>query len=400
MGARELNKRFKAMPTTSKTDYYELLGVSKKASTKDIRSAFRKLARKYHPDLNPGDKSAEEKFKQLQEAYDVLSDAKKRQMYDQYGFYSENIPQGGPSGGGYEGGDPGVNFDFGGFDFGGGGGAGTGAGGGSFRDLFSQFFRGGRGTGMEPEQEAGGDLEYQVEIDFWDAVRGAVKKLSITRLDTCEACHGTGAVGSPQSCTACGGTGTTQQNAGKMRFNVPCTRCGGTGKLRTMCKNCHGEGRIRRQETVDVRIPAGVANGARLRVPGKGNAGTMGAPAGDLYLRIVVRPHEFFERRGNDLYTKIPVTVAEATLGAKIEVPTIDGRSLVRIPPGTNSGKTLRLKEKGVPGPRNETRGDQYAEIQVVVPQPTDERVRNLMKELEELSPEDPRQNLFSKAGV
>jgi molecular chaperone DnaJ len=185
-----------------------------------------------------------------------------------------------------------------------------------------------------------------------------------------------------------------------MRFNVPCTRCGGTGKLRTMCRACNGEGRVRRTETVDVRIPAGVASGARLRVPGKGNAGTMGAPPGDLYLRILVKPHEFFERRGNDLYTKIPVTVPEATLGAKIEVPTIDGRSLVRIPPGTDSGKTLRLKEKGVPGARNNTRGDQYAEIQVIVPKPTDERVRNLMKDLETLDPEDPRQNLFSKAGV
>ena len=158
-----------------------------------------------------------------------------------------------------------MNFDFGGFDFGGGGGSGSGAAGsgGSFRDLFSQFFKGGRGGGMEPEQEVGGDLEYQVEIDFWDAVRGAVKKLSITRMDTCETCHGTGAVGSPQTCTACGGTGTIQQAAGKMRFNVPCTRCGGTGKLRTMCRTCNGEGRVRRTETIDVRIPAGVASGAR-----------------------------------------------------------------------------------------------------------------------------------------
>lgn len=392
------------MATTAKTDYYELLGVPKKASSKDIRTAFRKLARKYHPDLNPGDKSSEEKFKQLQEAYDVLSDAKKRQMYDQYGFYSDNLPQGGgpSSHGGEEDDDARVNFDFGGFDFGGGGGSGAGpaGSGGSFRDLFSQFFKGGRGGEMEPEQEPGGDLEYQVEIDFWDSVRGAVKKLSITRMETCETCHGTGAVGSPQTCTACGGTGTIQQAAGKMRFNVPCTRCGGTGKLRTMCRTCNGEGRVRRTETVDVRIPAGVASGARLRVPGKGNAGTMGAPPGDLYLRILVKPHEFFERRGNDLYTKIPVTVPEATLGAKIEVPTIDGRSLVRIPPGTDSGKTLRLKEKGVPGARNSTRGDQYAEIQVVVPKPTDERVRTLMKDLETLDPEDPRQNLFSKAGV
>jgi molecular chaperone DnaJ len=387
------------MATTTKQDYYELLGVPRKAGAKDIRAAFRKLARKYHPDLNPGDKSSEEKFKQLQEAYDVLSDSKKRQMYDQYGFYSDNLPPGGPGGAGGHGGEPDVNFDFGGFDFGGGSGATGGSS--SFRDLFSQFFSGGRGgAGMEPEHEPGGDLEYQIEIDFWDAVRGAVKKLSITRLDTCETCRGTGAVGSPQTCTACGGTGTIQQAAGKMKFNVPCTRCGGTGKLRTLCKTCHGEGRVRRSETIDVRIPAGVANGGRVRVPGKGNSGTMGAPAGDLYLRVVVKPHEFFERRGDDLYTKIPVTVSEATLGAKIEVPTIDGRSLVRIPPGTNSGKTLRLKEKGVPSARNGARGDQYVEIQVVVPPPTDERVRNLMKELESVAPGDPRKDLFSKAGV
>ena len=386
------------MATTTKQDYYELLGVPRKASAKDIRTAFRKLARKYHPDLNPGDKSSEEKFKQLQEAYDVLSDSKKRAMYDQYGFYSEHGPAGGP---GYSSeGDQGeaINFDFGGFDFGSGGASG---GGGSFRDLFSQFFSGGgRGRATEEESEPGSDLEYQIEIDFWDAVRGAVKKLQITRLDTCETCHGTGAIGSPQTCTVCGGKGTIQQTAGKMKFNVPCNRCGGTGKLRTICKTCNGEGRLRRNETIDVRIPAGVANGGRVRVPGKGNSGTMGAPAGDLYLRVVVRPHEFFERRGDDIYTKIPITVSEATLGAKIEVPTIDGRALVRIPPGTNSGKTLRLREKGVPSARTGSRGDQYVEIQVVVPPPTDERVRNLMKELESIAPEDPRKDLLTKAGV
>ncbi len=387
------------MPTTTKHDYYELLGVSRKANAKEIRAAFRKLARKYHPDLNPGDKSSEEKFKQLQEAYDVLSDTQKRQMYDQHGFYSENFQGGGPA----PSADPDdarVNFDFGGFDFGGSapGASGSGSSGSSFRDLFSQFFRGGRGAEMEQEQEAGGDLEYQIEIDFWDAVRGAVKKISITRMETCEACHGTGAVGSPQTCTACGGTGTIAQAAGKMRFNVPCTRCGGTGKLRTMCKTCGGEGRVRRTETIDVRIPAGVASGSRVRVPGKGNAGTMGAPAGDLYLRVEVKPHPFFERQGNDLHVKVPVTVSEATLGAKIEVPTIDGRSLVRIPPATNSGSTLRLREKGVPSARDGSRGDQYVEIQVVVPKPTDERVRKLMKELENIEPENPRKDLFAKA--
>ena len=351
--------------------------------------------------MNPGDKASEEKFKQLQEAYDVLSDTKKRQMYDQYGFYSDNIPAGGPSGGGQDSGNENVNFDFGGFDFGGqqGGGAGS-AGGSNFRDLFSQFFGGRAGGAGGPEEEPGGDLEYQIEIDFKDSVRGAVKKLQITRLDSCETCHGTGAIGTPTTCTTCNGTGSVQQTAGKMRFNVPCSRCGGTGKLRQVCKTCGGEGRVRRTETIEVRIPVGVANGSRVRVPGKGNAGTMGASAGDLYLRVVVRPHEFFERRGNDLYTKIPVTVPEASLGAKIEVPTIDGRALVRIPPATNSGKTLRLKEKGVPNARNGTRGDQYVEIQIVVPEPADERVRDVMKTLEEIAPNDPRKDLFAKAGV
>jgi molecular chaperone DnaJ len=386
------------MATSTKQDYYEILGVPRKATAKDIRTSFRKLARKYHPDLNPGDKAAEEKFKQLQEAYDILSDAKKRQMYDQYGFYSDNVPTG-DYGAGNDASDQGVNFDFGGFDFG--GAQQTGGSGSSFRDLFGQFFGGrGRGATMEPEVEPGGDLEYQIEIPFWDAVRGSVMKLQVTRLDACDNCHGTGAIGTPQTCTTCNGTGSIQQTAGKMRFNVPCNRCGGTGKLRTACRVCGGEGRVRKTESIDVRIAAGVDNGGRVRVPGKGNAGTMGASAGDLYLRVMVKPHEFFERRGNDLYIKVPVTVAEASLGAKVEVPTIDGRSLVRIPPGTNSGRTLRLKEKGVPSVRGGVRGDEYVEIQVVVPEPTDERVRNLMKELEEIAPADPRKDLFAKAGV
>src|SRR5256884_6817632 len=243
------------MPTTAKQDYYELLGVPRKAGAKDIRGAFRKLARKYHPDLNPGDKSAEEKFKQLAEGFEGLSDSKKRQMYDQYGFYSESLPPGGPGGAGGHGGEQDVNFDFDGFDFG--GGSGAAGGGASFRDLFSQFFSGGRGgAAMEPEHEPGGDLEYQIEIDFWDAVRGAVKKLSITRLDTCETCHGTGAVGTPQTCNVCGGTGTVQQAAGKMKFNVPCTRCGGTGKMRTLCKTCGGGGRVRGGEKNGGGLPA------------------------------------------------------------------------------------------------------------------------------------------------
>jgi molecular chaperone DnaJ len=386
------------MSTATKQDYYDLLGVPRKAAAKEIRAAYRKLARKYHPDLNPGDKSSEEKFKQIQEAYDVLSDTKKRQIYDQFGFYSEGAAAGVPPGAGAGPGAP--HVDFGGFDFGGAGGA-------NFRDLFSQFFRGGAaGTGGFGAEETGpgrgDDLEYQIEISFWEAVRGAVKKLTITRLDTCNECHGSGAVGKEQQvCPDCGGTGSRTQVSGKMRFNVTCQRCGGTGHLRTICRACGGEGRVRRAETIDVRIPAGVATGSRVRVPGHGNAGPMGGPAGDLYIVTEVQPHPFFDRRGDDIYTTVPITIGEASLGAKIEVPTIDGRALLRIPPGTNSGQKFRLREKGVSNVRqHDKRGDQYVEVQVFVPKPVDERVRNLMKELDKLAPENPRKDIFARAGV
>jgi len=377
------------MATTTKQDYYELLGVSRKAPQKEIRQAYRKLARKYHPDLNPGDKSSEEKFKQVQEAYDVLSDVKKRQMYDQFGFEQ---PGSGPVPGGADAGE--VQFDFGGFDFGGAG-AGT-----SFRDLFNHFRRGSPAeapAGPEP----GTDLEYQIEITFWEAVRGAVKKISIARLETCPDCHGSGNVGHAQSCTACGGSGQVTQTSGRMKFNLTCTRCGGTGRVRNMCKLCGGEGRVRRADHIEVRIPAGVQTGSRVRVAGHGNAGTGGAPPGDLYIITDVQPHPYFDRRGDDLYTVVPITVNEAALGTKIEVPTIDGRSLLRVPPGTNGGQKLRLREKGVPAVRHGGhRGDQYVELQIVVPKPVDERVKELLRELDKIAHENPRSDLFDRANV
>lgn len=381
------------MPTTTKQDYYELLGVPRRATVKEIRQAYRKLARKYHPDLNPGDKSAEEKFKQIQEAYDVLSDSKKRQMYDQFGFYAENYQGGPPPGSGAGPGE--INFDFGGFDFGG-------AGGRSFRDIFSQFFRGASPEAAATQAEPGTDLEYQIKIGFWEAVRGTVKKLTITRLDTCGQCRGTGAAaGAQQVCTACGGSGQVTETSGRMRFNMTCARCGGTGRLRTVCRACGGEGRVRRADTLEVRIPAGVQTGSRVRVPGRGNAGTLGGPPGDLYIITEVETHPFFDRRGDDLHITVPITVSEASLGAKIEVPTMDGRAVLRIPPGTNSGQKFRLREKGVPSVRNPgRRGDQYVEVQVVVPKPVDERVRHLLRELDKLAPEDPRRDLFTRAGL
>ena len=386
------------MATTSKQDYYDLLGVPRKAPVKEIRAAYRKLARKYHPDLNPGDKSAEEKFKQIQEAYEVLSDTKKRQMYDQFGF---NTPgQAGPQGpgGSYNVSPEDIHFDFGGFDF---GGAGAPGGGASFRDLFSQFFRGGgAGAGQAGyETEAGSDLEYQIDISFAEAMRGAQKKVSITRLDVCNDCHGKGSVGGEQTCNVCHGSGRVTETSGKMKFQVACSRCGGSGHLRTVCRACGGEGRVRRAETLDVRIPPGAQTGSRVRVAGRGNAGANGGPPGDLYFITQVQPHPFFDRRGDDLYTVVPITVTEAALGAKVEVPTIDGRAQVRIPPGTDSGKKLRLREKGAPSARRQGhRGDQIVEVQVVVPKPEDEKVRELLRELSKAAPEDPRVDIFSRA--
>ena len=390
------------MPTTTKTDYYELLGVPRKAPVKEIRAAYRKLARKYHPDLNPGDKSAEEKFKQIQEAYEVLSDAKKRQMYDQFGFNAPGAGGAPGPGAGYGGVSPeDIHFDFGGFDFGGGG-QGAAGGGTSFRDLFSQFFRGATAAQAGQEREPGTDLEYQIDITVAEAMRGTVKKLNFTRLDVCNVCHGTGAQpGDEKVCPTCGGSGQTTQVSGKMRFQITCPRCGGRGRLQTMCRNCGGEGRVQRVETLDVRIPPGAQTGSRVRVAGRGNAGMHGGPPGDLYIIMKVEPHPFFERRGDDLYTVVPVTVTEASLGAKVEVPTIDGRAQVRIPPATNSGKRLRLREKGAPSARHAgKRGDQIVEVQVVVPKPEDERVRNLLKELGKIDQEDPRREIFSRATV
>jgi molecular chaperone DnaJ len=385
------------MPTTTKQDYYELLGVPRKASAKDIRAAYRKLARKYHPDLNPGDKSAEEKFKQIQEAYDVLSDTKKRQMYDQFGF---NTPGQGPPppGTGYGGSPEDIHFDFGGFDFGGAGASG----GTSFRDLFSQFFRGASAARATTETEPGTDLEFQIDISFAEAMHGAVKRLNITRLDVCPVCHGSGAApGDEKVCPTCGGSGQVTQVSGKMRFQITCSRCGGTGKLHSVCRNCGGEGRVARVDSLEVRIPPGAKTGSRVRVAGRGNAGMHGGPPGDLYIITNVQPHPFFERRGDDLYTVVPVTVAEASLGAKVEVPTIDGRAQVRIPPGTNSGKKLRLREKGAPSAgRQGKRGDQIVEVQVVVPKPEDERVKQLLRELAKADHEDPRRELFARAVI
>ncbi|HZT29959.1 MAG TPA: molecular chaperone DnaJ [Bryobacteraceae bacterium] len=383
-----------------KHDYYDTLKVPRGASADEIRKAYRKLARKYHPDLNPGDKAAEERFKNVQEAYDVLSDSKKRQVYDQYGFYSDNIPPGGPGGAG----GPQPGMDFGGFDFsdffsGGGRGARTSQGGGSggFGDIFSQFFsRGGQEPQAAPEK--GSDLEYALDIDFWQAIRGTQARLNITRYDVCATCNGSGSAGGATiSCPQCGGSGHVTQMAGAMRFNLTCPRCHGSGKLKNACPTCGGDGRVARTDTVEVRIPPGARTGSRLRVPGKGNAGALGGPAGDLYITTRVQPHPFFQREGDNIEIRVPISVWEAALGAKIEVPTIDGRTLLKIPQGTQNGQKFRLRERGVFNSRTGQRGDQIVEVAVQAPAAHDERTREILRELSRLHPEDPRGDLWAQ---
>jgi len=406
---------------TQTKDYYGALGVKKSASAEEIRKAFRKLARKYHPDVNPGDKAAEEKFKAISEANDVLSDPKKRKIYDQLGFYSDNIDPaaaeayarggGQPGAGGFEGfpgagqagGGQNVHFDFGGFDFSdlfeGGRGKKTSAGGsGGFKDIFSGMFSGGRGQAEPQGPEPGSDLEYQVNVPFWTAIRGGVMRLNITRRDTCAHCHGKGYMEAPGTCPECGGKGTVTQTGGRMKFNVTCPRCHGTGKNISTCPVCHGEGTVERTEPLEVRIKAGTRDGQRIRIAGKGNAGVHGGPPGDLYAVIRAGEHPVFERDGDDIYINVPITATEAALGGKIEVPTIDGRTLLKIPPGTQSGQKLRLREKGVPSATKDgVRGDEIVEVKVTVPMPRDEKTKELLRELAKLNPEDPRAELWSK---
>ncbi|HEY1494012.1 MAG TPA: molecular chaperone DnaJ [Candidatus Solibacter sp.] len=392
---------------TPKHEYYETLGVPRKADAEEIRKAYRKLARKYHPDLNPGDKSSEDRFKNVQEAYDILSDPKKRQMYDQFGFYSENGFAGNGPGGQPAGGPQGAHFD--GFDFsdymaGQGGAAGgrrtqgtSSQGGGGFRDIFSQFFGGGAAA-EHAEPERGADLEYVMNIDFWQAIKGTTARVNITRYDVCSTCNGTGSTGAGEvTCPQCKGAGQVTQMAGAMKFNLTCPRCGGSGRLRNACPTCGGDGRIPKTETVEIRIPPGARDGSRLRVAGKGNAGTMGAAPGDLYITTKVEPHTFFHREGDNIEIKTPIAIWEAALGAKIEVPTIDGRTLLKIPQGTVNGQKFRLREKGVLNSRTNQRGDQIVEVQLTTPDPRDEKTRQLLRDLAELHPEDPRAEMWSK---
>jgi molecular chaperone DnaJ len=422
---------------TQTKDYYSTLGVKKTASADEIRKAFRKLARKYHPDVNPNDKKSEEKFKEISEANDVLSDEKKRKVYDQFGFYSDNIDpaaaeaaaRGGYGGGGFPGGFPGgayggagartgarggqeVPIDFEGFDFSGfqggasprGGARESTAGsgfGGSFKDIFGGIFSGGQKAARGPQP--GTDLEYQVSVDFWAAVRGGVARLEIQRQETCPACKGKSTTGWSTECPECHGSGQVTQMGGRMKFNIQCPRCEGTGKVQNACATCEGEGVVTKREPLEFRIKAGTRDGQRIRLAGKGNAGTDGGGPGDLFLIVKVGTHPVFTRVGDDIHVTVPVTVAEAALGAKIDVPTIDthdggGRTQLKIPPGTQAGQKLRLREKGVPSASREgVRGDEIVEVKVVVPKVQDERSKEILRELAKLNPEDPRAELLAE---
>ena len=409
------------MASTQTKDYYGILGVKKTATSDEIRKAFRKLARKYHPDVNPNDKKSEEKFKEISEANDILSDEKKRKIFDQFGFYSDQIdpaqaeaaarsgygPRPGAQG-------PGVPFDFGGFDFsdfadqqrqrggatpGAGPGAGAGpgsAGWGGFRDIFSGMFS--QGGAKQPGPKPGNDLEYHVTIDFWAAIQGGVTRLQITHQQTCPACRGRASTGGPIPCPECHGSGQVTQMGGRMKFNIQCPRCGGSGKVQESCSTCHGEGTVNSPETVEVRIKPGTRDGQRIRLAGKGNAGIGGGAPGDLYLIVKIGTHPVFTRTGDDIHLSVPVSVTEAALGAKIEVPTIDGRAQLRIPPGTQSGQKLRMREKGVPSAAKEGyRGDEIVTVEITVPQLKDERSKEILREFAKLNAEDPREAMWAK---
>lgn len=376
----------------AKKDYYQILGVKKDAKADEIKKAYRRLARKFHPDVNPNDKTAEERFREVQEAYDVLSDEKKRKVYDRFGYYSDNLDADSPFSTG-AGAGAGTGFDFSGFDFTGT----TGSSGSSFRDIFADLFGGGATrTAAEPPRpvpKRGADIEIPLALSFEEAFKGLTTNLTVNRSEQCPRCQGAGDTGGPVvACPTCKGTGQVLRSSGRLQFSQDCPDCEGTGRRRTPCSLCNGKGTIPKTEQVKVRIPAGVDTGSRVRVPKKGHGGRLGAEPGDLYIVTNVGKHPFFTRKGDNIYVTIPITVPEAALGAKIEVPTVEGKAQLRIPPGTESGQKFRLRGRGFPSLRNpELRGDQFVEVKITLPKVISEETKELLRQFEKLNPENPR---------
>ena len=349
-----------------KRDYYEVLGVSKGATEDEIKKAYKKMARKYHPDLNPDNKEAEERFKEVNEAYEVLSDPNKKARYDQFGFAGVDPSYGAGAGG--------AGFD-GGFDFG------------DLGDIFGSFFGGGFGTGRRTNPNApqrGESIRLSVAISFEEAAFGCEKEVSVDRMEECSACHGNGCAPgtSPEVCPDCHGTGQVQIRRqtpmGVFATSSPCTRCGGKGRIiKTPCTACRGSGLERKRRTIQAKIPAGIDNGQTISIRGQGHAGKNGGPSGDLLITITVRPHELFRREGTSVLCEAPITFAQAVLGAELEIPTIDGKVKYDLPEGTQSGTTFRLKGKGIPELNGRGRGDQYVTVYIETP-------RNLNREQKE----------------
>jgi len=353
-------------------DYYEILGVDRKASQEEIKKAFRKLARKYHPDLNPGDKTSEHKFKEINEAYEVLGDEKKRADYDQFG---KSPFEGGGPGFDYRTYTSGDRFDFGGFG-----------------DIFSDLFAGERGSAEAGMR--GPDLVMNLELSMEEAFSGVTKPISFNREISCATCSGTGAE-TFQQCDRCKGTGKVSASKGFFKMSQPCAACSGTGRKTTkQCKSCSGSGRTLHAESLKVKIPAGANTGSRVRLKGMGGAGQGKGGYGDLQLEITVRHHPFFTRKDDDLFLDLPVTFGEAALGAKIEVPTMDGVAMMTLPPGSQSGQKFKLSGKGFPSARTGKRGDQFVKVKVVVPKRLTEKDKAAIQDIEALYKESPRKGM------